>query len=106
MENVGVPGMLEGRRLDDEGRRAGLTNSPDFFRSIGGFRRERSGSSSLASSSDGVSDGSCLRSMKSDESVLDRVWEILRAICDGDCSTLSGVGEMSITLEGIRIVKP
>jgi hypothetical protein len=36
LEKVGVPGMLEGRRLD-EGRRAGLTNSPDFFRRSGGL---------------------------------------------------------------------
>lgn len=47
MPKVGVPGMLDGRLLADEGRSAGLTSSPDFFRSIGGFPlRDRSGSSS------------------------------------------------------------
>jgi hypothetical protein len=33
LEKVGVPGMLDGR-LRDEGRRAGRTSSPDFFRTI------------------------------------------------------------------------
>lgn len=40
--------MLDGRRLD-EGRRAGLTSSPDFLRSSGGFIRSPSSSASLPS---------------------------------------------------------
>ena len=29
--------MLDGRRRDEEGRRAGRTSSPDFLRTIGGL---------------------------------------------------------------------
>jgi hypothetical protein len=75
LENVGVPGILEGRRLADEGRSAGLTSSPDFFLSIGGFRRDLSGSSSseTESSSDAVSEASgvCRKSIKTELSVFD-----------------------------------
>jgi hypothetical protein len=69
--------MLEGRRLADEGRSAGLTSSPDFFLSIGGFLLDRSGSSSsvIESSSDPVREVSgvwlCLKSEKIALSVFD-----------------------------------
>jgi len=48
LENVGVPGILDGRWWD-EGLSAGFTNSPDFLRRRGGFIRNSSSLISLSS---------------------------------------------------------
>lgn len=72
---VGVPGILDGRRRADAGRRAGRTNSPDFFLTIGGFGDE---SPSLSSGELVNASSFC----KIDDSVAEREWEILRASFD------------------------
>ena len=61
--------MLEGRRRD-EGRRAGRTSSPDFLRTIWGFRKN----SSSDSSSDPVNEFPADLLMTRFGSVADRVW--------------------------------
>lgn len=91
-ENVGVPGILDGRLLDDDGRSAGRTNSPDFFRSIGGLLsldRSDSSSSVIVSSSEavvGVSDCFCRKSMKTD-SVFDLLCPTRRSVSTVGVST-------------------
>ena len=83
--------MLEYLRLD-EGRRAGLTNSPDFFLTSGGLTRSPSSESSSSSlSSDG--DSVTIRSgMMMAFSVDDLECEILRAVA------LSAVGEWMVVV--------
>jgi len=77
--------MLEYLRLD-EGRRAGLTNSPDFFLTSGGLTLRPSSDSSSSLSSDG--DSVMIRSgMMMAFSVDDLECEILRAVA------LNAVGE-------------
>jgi hypothetical protein len=83
--------MLEGRRRDG-GRRAGLTSSPDFLRSSGGFIRSSSSSASLPS--DELTIVSvlmgwimCCESMISLE---DRECAILRASADSVRATVTG----------------
>lgn len=77
--------MLEGRRRE-AGRRAGLTSSPDFFRTMGG--RLVGPSLSSSSSESCLEDaGEVIRICVGDsnmmlESVLDRECEILRASLD------------------------
>ena len=86
--------MLDGLRLAEEGRRAGRTNSPDFFRSIGGFLGRRSSCSVSSSLSEGedVRDGyvcALARSKWADGSVADLECEIFRASFDNGLSDLS-----------------
>jgi hypothetical protein len=77
--------MLEYRRLED-GRSAGFTNSPDFFRTSDGFE---SCSSSSLSSDPWVGDSKCVcRGMMIAVSVDDRECEIFRA------SALNAVGDV------------
>lgn len=93
-----MPGMLDGRRRADGGRRAGLTSSPDFFLSMGGFLLLFLHSSSLISPSeavDGVSEVSAGRkSTKAVGSVLDLLWPSFRGTVAGR-STCTGVGFFS-----------
>jgi hypothetical protein len=78
--------MLEGLRRE-AGRRAGLTSSPDFLRSSGGFIRNPSSSASLSSEdvvmTGQVSSGSTL-CLESIISLDEREWAILRASADRD----------------------
>lgn len=102
--------MLEGRRLAEEGRSAGLTSSPDFFLNIGGFRLDRSGSSSsVPSSSDPVKGVSgelgCLKPMNTDVSVCDLLWEILCRLDGVVFSTCCAVGLSSASDVGMIKVK-
>lgn len=79
--------MLEYLRLD-EGLRAGLTNSPDFFLKSGGLIWRPSSSSSSLSEGDSV-----MRSgMRIVVSVEDLEWEILRA------DALRAVGEWIVVV--------
>lgn len=93
LEYVGVPGMLDGLRRDG-GRSAGLTSSPDFLRSSGGFIRSSSSSASLPS--DELMIGSVLSGwMMCCESVIsldDREWDILRASAESERAAVMGMG--------------
>jgi hypothetical protein len=71
--------MLEYLRLDD-GRKAGLTNSPDFFRTSDGLLSIPSSSS--LSSDDCVGESNLGRGITMAVSVDDRECEILRASAD------------------------
>ena len=104
-----MPGILEGRLLADEGLKAGLTSSPDFFLSMGGFRRDRFGSSSSVteSSSDpvrGVSGWLCLMSMKIDVSVFDLLWPSFRRVLTVVSSIWVAVGLSSDSEGGMMSV--
>jgi len=82
--------MLEYRRLED-GLRAGLTSSPDFFLTSGGLTRSSSSSSSSSLSSEG--DSVTTRSgMMMAVSVDDLECEILRAVA------LNAVGEWMVVV--------
>ncbi len=82
--------MLEGRRLENDGLKAGLTSSPDFFRTIVAFTRASSSSSSGSLESVSLPSLVPLRSSsKAEPSVEDREWEIFRASLDrGGCDKL------------------
>lgn len=92
-ENVGVPGMLDGRLRDEDGRSAGRTNSPDFFRSIGGLLSldlSDSSSSVMVSSSEvvvGVSACCFCRKSINTDSVFDLLCPILRNVSAVGVST-------------------
>lgn len=65
--------MLDGRRRAEGGRKAGLTSSPDFLRTIGDFG---SGSSRSLSSGELVRASSCFRVIEF--STNDREWATMR----------------------------
>lgn len=75
-----MPGILEYLRLD-EGRSAGFTSSPDFFRTSDGLESGPSSSSSL-SSDDCVGESNFVLGIMIAVSVDDRECEIFRASAD------------------------